>query len=1431
MPFRLINQIATAADREVAKHLNQHKQPPADPTPISTYRAQLQKVQSTLNGQRQKLISTYRQIETLEAELTQARAQGQSDHIADLEIRLARTRASRDQTYAQQVKLAALASESQSQLVDRAGTAAAFETLERVPLVLLPVRLETRYFAADADHYELRVRIYPDEIHIDNHQPLLSAAEAEMGQQYWEARLADGEESESAIALWSYLCQQVGEDRAFQVVSQLNPDGLGRRGDNTTDSQTQPPPLPDAMLAPESWAETPKARALPDRWAIVGYRDDKRLLLHWTRPIPTDLPVSPDFTAPVADDDIVEPDDGIRWMTDFETAESVGMAARIRVDKSIARVMDRLLVFGIDASQTPAESTFELNQLLQAHTHTGLNLVPPGSPTNNTRQGKTEYRQRSVSHRESHQQLLDSDIPSPEASYGARLAAALGLNKGLFRFLKHRSLDSEGPIHAMYRALWPVSWGDFLKYQIDIPVPGKAEDFVENHYRRYVRPRGILPTLRVEAQPYGILPIVSLQRWRSQNPSLLLFENRLVNGLRSLLKLWLVEPERIPRLFGNEEAPHVYADPQRSLIRILSMAPTTQISSGKFFEYATADYAAQARSRMQQWWPAVLNTLTRFPMDLSAAVGGIKLDNRKTGLRERRFSMDNPLVTPQANKTQPLEENYIAALAAHPPISQVRNHQLPGAQARSLLYVMLRNAFLEVEISRDHNYANFFNSLNILKDLSVETLESLTTDVIDGASHRLDAWISSIANRRLAEVREKQTEIHIGGYGWVEGLEPPGEAPQVGAPVLEDPDSAGYLHMPSLAQAKTAAILYGANQAQAEQTNRSSLYAINLSSEKVRRGKWLLDGLNQGQPLGALLGYWLERRLIERGLARLIAPMRDLAPLSVGDIPTQTLTNTHVMDGLQIYRLWKAGILRQRLRQDYNRQLTQVLTELDFSQDALSDLLLAEGVHQATSGNPVRAAAAFDAMADGSSRVDALDVTATPVTSQQLEHRVIVMLPETVPTAWPGDEQRIRAIAEPRLNAWAAALLGNPGDIHFTATFSGPEQTVEVQQYTLADFDLCPLDVVYLSGSQSVTPPLVELLRLFLQLSYRAETGETVGAETVTLQLRPDNGYSLEDALAIAQNLMRVISTSRPLQPVDLTTALVATGPSVDPDQSVELTARAQATQASVTQIQDNLTQDATQPQHWWQAALLVGAVDPALADGISSMTTTLSQRQGAAAEQIEPTAQIQALLGKEFRAIALFTPSNPGELNTNFANQLSLLEGDTPRPKRWLQDYARVRPSIEALDLTLTLGDLFTAPTTLQVAQLPYQAGQVWVGDRRPEQALPQLSLVAHTPFNLSAQAPLSGLVIDAWTESLPQDKTVTGLAFHYDEPKAQAPQAILIAVPPDMNRDWQFEDLESALLETFDLLKLRAVSLAPRNLGNYLPAITTLGDQRPDV
>src|SRR5204862_6944526 len=91
------------------------------------------------------------------------------------------------------------------------------------------------------------------------------------------------------------------------------------------------------------------------------------------------------------------------------------------------------------------------------------------------------------------------------------------------------------------------------------------------------------------------------------------------------------------------------------------------------------------------------------------------------------------------------------------------------------------------------------------------------------------------------------------------GLDASFHAPGL-APLVHDTTNGGYILAHSLNQAVTAAVLRNGYLANATPANPGTL-AVNLSSQRVRLALSFLEGVRQGQSLGALLGYQLERGL------------------------------------------------------------------------------------------------------------------------------------------------------------------------------------------------------------------------------------------------------------------------------------------------------------------------------------------------------------------------------------------------------------------------------------------------------------------------------------------------------------------------------------------------------------------------------------------
>ena len=145
-------------------------------------------------------------------------------------------------------------------------------------------------------------------------------------------------------------------------------------------------------------------------------------------------------------------------------------------------------------------------------------------------------------------------------------------------------------------------------------------------------------------------------------------------------------------------------------------------------------------------------------------------------------------------------------------------------------------------------------ALHVLANLPTAELERLLTETLDTASHRIDAWITSLATSRLSSMRERRpTGVHFGAYAWVENLTAkfltkrhPVTLPD-GTEISAQNDTGGFVHAPTLTHAAAAAVL---RNAYIGGVGGRQPYEMELSSANVRNARWLLDSIRGGQPAG-----------------------------------------------------------------------------------------------------------------------------------------------------------------------------------------------------------------------------------------------------------------------------------------------------------------------------------------------------------------------------------------------------------------------------------------------------------------------------------------------------------------------------------------------------------------------------------------------------
>jgi hypothetical protein len=439
-------------------------------------------------------------------------------------------------------------------------------------------------------------------------------------------------------------------------------------------------------------------------------------------------------------------------------------------------------------------------------------------------------------------------------------------------------------------------------------------------------------------------------------------------------------------------------------------------------------------------------------------------------------------------------------------------------------------------------------------------LDRLLTESLDLATHRLDAWITSLATRRLLAMRAAgATGTHVGAWGFVEHLKP-----------AAGPPSTGFVHAPSIGHATTAAVLRSAWLSHGGGQGSATPFGIDLSSFRVRQATELLDGIRQRQPLGALLGYQLERGLHERhpgqDLDQYIAPLRERFPLVADKLtataagePAEAVAARNVVDGLALARATQqAGQAAGQAAFDpatlpgisaaAAASIAAEIALLRDTLDAASDLGVAESVYQAVHGRSGGAGAILDALSKGTQPPPQAEVVQTPRTGVALSHRIVVALRAGADDAtpyladWdPADDavagRQVRAAAEPALNGWVAALLGDPARVTWRVREQDHTGSVTTRPRTLAGLGLSPMDVVSLSGDR--LPPSESDLELLLGLD--AVRSRPAGLTVVSTEILVDRdpswepGYlALEEFFTAALAVRDLLGASRPALGRDL---------------------------------------------------------------------------------------------------------------------------------------------------------------------------------------------------------------------------------------------------------------------------------------------------------
>ena len=740
--------------------------------------------------------------------------------------------------------------------------------------------------------------------------------------------------------------------------------------------------------------------------------------------------------------------------------------------------------------------------------------------------------------------------------------------------------------------------------------------------------------------------------------------------------------------------------------------------------------------------------------------------------------------------------------------------------ARPLLFVLIDQS---IRYADDDGEAMVVDGLRTLRDLArdqedaSELLDRIAREALGPFGHRIDAWRTSVAAERLAAVRAKRPRgLQTGCYGFVVDLRPDDAGP----------DTQGFLHAPSLDHAAAGAMLRSAWRGLGASATDAP-YAVDLSSERVRRAAWLLDGIRNGHELGNLLGQRFERRLHDAHLDAYVEDARAAVLAAAGHEGEPAVA---IVDGLAIataYRESEAGsdlhgrleAIRLAAPVADRQPLREVFESATSDFDAVADVLMTQGVVAPVQGNVDATAATTATVGSNPGGVPELTVADISSSGHVVSHRVLAVFPTESPAAAGPLPRQVT----PAVDDWLTAMLPSFADRELTVRWPALGDLPAIRRTVT-------LGALGVTASHLVAWCLPDVPT---ESSRLAQFATAVVSDTGETRAGQVDASDVEEVAVIAGALRQALGGGRPLNPSDLVDATAVSDAMVEAAtlDLAELGARADLASAHLRSIADHAGGNGDRIAWAADAALCeFGAVIAACRDtGLAaSLADALRARADAleSADRADPDGLARALgsvLESALPVLPELVLTDPESLVAAAAAGTALLRDRVPS---WLMATARVHDGVEAVHQAILLSEMVRDQRSLEASlvQYPAVAGDGWAALDLPDFSAwrSRMCLLGITDLGAAAaRGRVSGIVFDAWTEVVPGSEVTTGVAIHFDRPSSRAPQAILLTTPA-AGQPWTVSAMFDTLQQTLRAAENRAVG--PETLashGHLLPAV----------
>ena len=1327
----------------------------------------------------------------------------------------------------------------------------------------------------------LCVRIYPDVVSITQMIKPLSKEEFEVGKDFW-LKYVFTTDKEYRSSLWLGICDLYEPHRAAYILRQCFPgkSNYNLLEDIRVDYQKKRKKLEDFIRSFKDDKEkfkfeedkqsdglfnVPVTDLMPNRFILHANlnvtKGKQYTIWRYGHRLPSQLQVGLDLNH--LEDAVDEKksqkmaqlylNGNLRWMTDYEEAERMGMAITVplkmfqqgRNRQKRVFDFDSIYVYGIhDASED------ECGRILQdlitncVYSEQSFGLLNSDMPTNiltsddESHKYDTSLEAQKERFKVAAERCVNPKSPKVEED-AYILKKLLGLTDNILSDFDERDASAKNEVSLARKVNRCML--DALSQDYPLLKVLKNNEVLAEFFTNDVLPRGAYPFFRVGNQPYGVLPICDFRKLRFPDEFAILKA-----VLVHLTHYWntLVENERVA-YDGSK-----YSDLRdEDYLNILNSTPATSVvwkrkmlvSSLINPEYFRGEVTEKQLDSLVK----VINTsIPRFYNEDSKEVEQLYKEIKKEDLKKYLLNYQSvPLLD--------TEDDGVAS-------SVIMSGESPK-------FPQLMEA-LRKDITKE--------------EASDEKLRQCILEFFDLFNYRLDAWLMGLLNYKIrTSLNKNGHKLSLGCFGWVFNLK---------ESLKKDEERKNeYILAPSVNQAITGAVLRSSYNNSLRNKDRDYSMSVNLSSERVRSAIRIIEGIRNGLSVGCILGSDLERLIHEAykkdsrcELDACIYPLRCMFPLVPQKIDGKTADDITVLNGaslLEAYRKannklkWLKGL---RLFDGLNatlkyQTLLQLIDRIDDEYDALTDVVLSESVYKLTQGNTDAVDALMQAMEE-MRNIPMPDVVNIPITSAQIDGHMVVALDVEAQSK----ESDILSNVEPKVNAWITQMLGTPAEIGVTFASDAEKGNSVLDYRSLGDLGISASEMVYLSANSKAFDSLLKTL-YWVKEGVFPQIDRSMGAVDWTLQevqLAADDMRSLLAESRMLRNEDMVKETGHASQAVydSLSSTYDWTMKRVN-----ELLQKMQRLLNEQAIVQDSTKPDYNQvamPDEFMmeavklmvdcfrlgQFAALDGVDDGLLIGGkkliannqewlatvgrqhaffqqMNHVYSNLQLKSDEAKAMVEKATEknhtvymdaIRHLLVADFLLVPAFRPDEMVDSKELLRQCTTNCFGniDAMGMERFLSDMATVEQPMMYLHQLRMYGKCndLDVPEILPV-QFPAnsEGKQEWLGTQVSDGSLVKDAFVYMVmnpgtmveSMMMEDEPKMAGIVVDHWIERIPYQNQTAAVAFNYDQPDAEAPQTLLLAVSPYFEKRrrrkcWSDKRMLNTMKSAIHMVKCRAVN-----------------------